>query len=202
MAHPAFPGAASRDDSQNQERDRGAPPLAFGTRFAAVIGMADLFRRILVPHDFSEAATQALATAAELARDRGGRLLVLHAVTAYPTAGLPAVEGAVWYPPPDLVAETRRELERLVARAVRGRGAPEVRVEVVVGNPVDRILEASRRADCIVMATTGRTGLAHLLIGSVAERVVRHAAVPVLTLRATRRGGRGSRARRPAARSR
>jgi nucleotide-binding universal stress UspA family protein len=70
---------------------------------------------------------------------------------------------------------------------------------VVLGHPVERILDAARRADTIVMATAGRSGLAHLVIGSVAERVVRHAPVPVLTIRpaARRRGGasRGRRAR-------
>jgi nucleotide-binding universal stress UspA family protein len=170
--------------------------------------MADLFRRILVPHDFSEPATRALAAAADLARARRGRLTVLHAITPYPAAGLPPVEAAPWFPPAELLADTKRQLERLVAKTVRGAGAPRVDVRVVIGNPVDRILDAARRADSIVMGTTGRTGLSHLLIGSVAERVVRHATVPVLTVRpgATRRrraapGGR-RRTRRAARRPR
>ena len=56
-------------------------------------------------------------------------------------------------------------------------------VRVDIGDASQRIVEAARRSDSIVMATSGRTGLAHFLIGSVAERVVRHATVPVLTLR-------------------
>ena len=52
-----------------------------------------------------------------------------------------------------------------------------------IGDASPRIIDAARRADSIVMATSGRTGLAHFLIGSVAEKVVRHAAVPVLTMR-------------------
>jgi nucleotide-binding universal stress UspA family protein len=57
----------------------------------------------------------------------------------------------------------------------------------MVGPPAGCILEAARKADAIVMGTLGRTGLPHLLIGSVAERVVRHAPVPVLTVRAPAR---------------
>jgi nucleotide-binding universal stress UspA family protein len=58
-----------------------------------------------------------------------------------------------------------------------------VTVRVDIGEASQRIIEAARRSDSIVMATSGRAGLAHFLIGSVAERVVRHATVPVLTLR-------------------
>jgi nucleotide-binding universal stress UspA family protein len=52
-----------------------------------------------------------------------------------------------------------------------------------MGNPLQCILAAARDVDSIVMATVGRTGLAHFLIGSVAEKVVRHSPVPVLTIR-------------------
>jgi nucleotide-binding universal stress UspA family protein len=83
----------------------------------------------------------------------------------------------------DLVAHERRRLAALVARTVTGRGAPRVDCQVVIGDPFQRIVDAARRADLIVMATAGRTGLSHLLIGSVAEKVVRHSSVPVLTLR-------------------
>ena len=62
-----------------------------------------------------------------------------------------------------------------------------VKTWVMVGPPAACILEAARKADTIVMGTLGRTGLPHLLLGSVAERVVRHAAVPVLTVRTRRR---------------
>jgi universal stress protein A len=72
-----------------------------------------------------------------------------------------------------------------------------VDVRVVVGDPASQIVEASRRAGAVIMATEGRTGLAHLLIGSVAEKVVRHSPRPVLTLPARRRvGGSRSTARR------
>lgn len=160
--------------------------------------MPKLFRRILVPHDFSPHATQALRTAAELAGGRGARLLVLHAIVPFhPVTGFPPAEPGTWIPPGDLIANERRRLEALVRRTLPRRGALRVDCRVVVGDPFQRIVHAARSVDSIVMATAGRTGLSHLLIGSVAEKVVRHAPVPVLTLRPRgRRAGAASRRRR------
>jgi universal stress protein A len=138
-----------------------------------------LFRHILVPHDFSEQATVALTTAGRLANEHGGRLTVLHVLVPF---YLPADVPFGMPAPGDLVPEQRQRLERLVTRAL-GKRRPPVTVRVEIGEAAQHIIEAARRADSIVMATSGRTGLAHLLIGSVAERVVRHATVPVLTLR-------------------
>jgi universal stress protein A len=142
-----------------------------------------LFRRILVPHDFSDHATRALEVAAELARDHGGRLLVLHVIVPLnPMTTLPE-EGVPWADGVTLVTIERRRLETLVRRALGGRETPPRACRVVVGDPFRAIIAAALGADSIVMATAGRTGLSHLLIGSVAEKVVRHAPVPVLTLR-------------------
>jgi nucleotide-binding universal stress UspA family protein len=134
-----------------------------------------LFRHVLVPHDFSPQATVALKTAAQLAKAHGGKLTVLHVLVPFYMAadvpfGMPAV------------GEQRQVLQRLVTK-VLGAGGPPVTVRVDIGDASQRIIDAARRADSIVMATSGRTGVAHFLIGSVAERVVRHATVPVLTLR-------------------
>lgn len=151
--------------------------------------MAELFRRILVPHDFSDAANHALRTAAKLAARHRGRVTVLHVVTPFqPVVGIPEVAG--WLDEREIVVGARRSLELLVRQVVRGRGAPPVRCEVILGDPHTRIVKAAAKADVIVMATEGRTGLAHLLIGSVAEKVVRHSPVPVLTLRPPTRRGR------------
>ena len=164
--------------------------------------MARLFRKILVPHDFSEPATAALRVAADLAAGWTGRITVLHVVVPYVAiAGVPPMNGAVWTPPPDL-ADDKRRLSALVARTLRGRRV-RVACEVILGDPYQRIVAAARRHDSIVMATEGRTGLSHLLIGSVAEKVVRHATVPVLIVRPTaaRRAGRAGSARRRRARA-
>ena len=160
--------------------------------------MANLFRRILVPHDFSVHATRALRVAADLAARHGGRLMVLHAITPFtPISGFPAVEEMAWIPPADLVAHERRQLNALVKRTAPARSGVRADVQVIVGDPFLQILEAARGVNLIVMATAGRTGLSHLLIGSVAEKVVRHSPVPVLTLRPT-----GTRTRKKAGRRR
>ena len=138
-----------------------------------------LFRHILVPHDFSEQATVALKTAGMLASEHGGRLTVLHVLVPF---YMPADVPFGMPPPGDLVPEQRGALERLVTKAL-GRRRPPVTVRVEIGEAAQRIIQAAQGADSIVMATSGRSGFAHLLIGSVAERVVRHATVPVLTLR-------------------
>jgi nucleotide-binding universal stress UspA family protein len=158
--------------------------------------MATLFKKILVPHDFSEHATAALGTAAELARQHGGRLIVLHALAPFdPITAIPPGEAAMIVPPAELIATARKQLKAAADKAV-GSGGPAPECRVVIGDPYQCIMEAAADADSIVMATAGRTGLAHLLIGSVTEKIVRHATVPVLTLRVTP-GSRARPARRP-----
>lgn len=153
-----------------------------------------LFRNVLVPYDFSSDADRALRAALELAREERGRVTVLHAIPLLsrvvgvpPGVFPPAVLSAA------LPAEQQRRLERRVARALRGRTAPRVTCKVVVAEPIAAILDAARRSTAIVMGTLGLTGLTHLVIGSVAEKVVRHASIPVLTIRA------GARAKVPRA---
>jgi len=157
-----------------------------------------LFRRILVPHDLSPSATRALALAAALAREHRGELTVLHVITPYqPVLGFP--EGVTWnLREEDIITAARRSLEQIVARALGGARTPRTRCRVVLGDPFQRIIGAARGADSIVIATAGRTGLSHLLIGSVAEKVVRHAPVPVLSVRPSG----GKRAARTPARAR
>ncbi len=171
--------------------------------------MTRLFRVILVPHDFSPDATRALKLAAELATAHKGRLLVLHTLaSSYPAMGITTPPDAVGWlpllvPPAELVAGTRRHLAGLVDLTVPKRRRLRIECRVAVGDPFQRIVEAARGATVIVMATLGRTGLAHLLIGSVAEKVVRHSPIPVLTIHppAARQRPRG-RARAPTVRRR
>jgi universal stress protein A len=146
--------------------------------------MERLFRKVLVPYDFSSHADRALGVALGLARKERGRVTVLHAI--------PLVSRMVGIPPgvfpPAMLSaalpdEQRRRLEARVARALSGRKGPPVACRVVVAEPLTAILDAAGRSTAIVMGTLGLTGLAHLLIGSVAEKVVRHAGIPVLTVR-------------------
>jgi nucleotide-binding universal stress UspA family protein len=153
------------------------------------------FRRILVPHDFSEPATGALRFAAGLV-PANGRLVVLHVVVPFvPIADIPPAGISAYIAPGELVSGAKRQLDRAVAKALAGARGLDVDVKVVVGDPYQAIMRAARGMDAIVMSTAGRTGLSHLLIGSVTEKVVRHSPIPVLTLRA---GAAKRTAKRPA----
>jgi nucleotide-binding universal stress UspA family protein len=141
-------------------------------------------RHLLVPVDFSAGSKQALDYAVGVARTCGAKLTLLHVVElpSYVTDGHTPLHLTMALRD-DMQASAQRELARLLPE---GSGAPvEIARRVVVGAPYQQILEAAaaERVDWIVMATHGRTGLSHLLIGSVAERVLRTAPCPVLTLR-------------------
>ena len=171
-----------------------------GREFGITVGMAHRFRRILVPHDLSDPATAAVRVAADLAEVHGGRITLLHVLTPfYSGPGYPTQEEIAWTPPAEIARERERRLAAL-ARDVLGPRARRVTCRAVVGEAAPAILDAARRADVIVMATLGRSGLARFLIGSVAEKVVRHAPIPVLTVRAQERrpGRRRGRARKAA----
>jgi len=144
-----------------------------------------IFRRILVPHDLSAPASDALGVAAELARARGGKLKVVRVLRPVESlAGISPPGHPVWTPSAE---DVRREqdLLRETVSAVLGPGPLgfDVDVEVLVGDPLTEIINLARSADSIVMATQGLSGLAHLLIGSFAEKIVRHSPIPVLTVR-------------------
>jgi universal stress protein A len=141
-------------------------------------------RHLLVPTDFSEGSKQAFTYALEVARTCGAKLTLLHVVElpSYlsdghtPAHTTTALRDA-------MQASAQQELARLLPE---GAGTPvEIARQVAVGVPYQTILEtaAAEQVDWIVMATHGRTGLSHLVMGSVAERVVRTAPCPVLTVR-------------------
>lgn len=140
-------------------------------------------RRILCPVDFSEPSEQALRYAIDLAQRFGASVKLLH-VYQIPTYALP--DGAL-LARPDFLAELTTELQKQMDALIRRYNDHGVSLEGEVreGIPfqeIDRVAE-DEHADMIVMATHGRTGLKHVLLGSVAERVVRTAKVPVLTVR-------------------
>jgi CBS domain-containing protein/nucleotide-binding universal stress UspA family protein len=139
------------------------------------------FGQILVPVDYSAPSDAALRVAGELARAFKGRLLVLHLmpIQVYALADYPIiVDGA-----PQTAAAADRLREHV--RAVLGDDAPPYEVEATWGSPYLDIPEYAidRNAGLIVMGTHGRTGLKHFMLGSVAERTVRLAPCPVLTVR-------------------
>lgn len=146
------------------------------------------WKTILVPHDFSSCANHAAALARDVARSHGARLVLLHVADLPlgldPDAAVQPADGGPPVPARDAVTRTAREHLDDLAERLRKEGLV-VTVALAVGSVVDEILATAQRerADLIVMGTHGRTGVAKLVIGSVAEKVVRHAAVPVLTLR-------------------
>jgi len=140
------------------------------------------FRRILVPFDFSAQSRRALEVAFELV-PASGEIIVLKAIPPVTSlAGIRPPGGPVWFPPKDLLAATQQKMEAIAEAAASGHPGSKVRCRVAVGEPLPEILAAARRANLIVMATTGRSALSHVMLGSIAERVVRQAPVPVLTI--------------------
>jgi universal stress protein A len=143
------------------------------------------FQRILAPVDFSPASNFALEYAKALTMKCGGVLEVLHVVedrmdeSLWPTeahAPSPQIEEA-------LVDSATQRLAACLSREERDKyGAT---LTLLFGPPALTIVEhaARGRADLIVMGTHGRTGVSHLLLGSVAEHVVRTATCPVLVVR-------------------
>jgi universal stress protein A len=143
-------------------------------------------RRILAPTDFSELSKQGLKSALELAQSFGAELLLLHVVDppAYPVEGIvPSHLGAPLMD--DLERQASTELAQMLPEAPASR--VNVSRRVGVGIPHRKIVEVAEEeeADLIVLTTHGRTGLSHLIMGSVAEKVVRTAPCPVLTIRPT-----------------
>jgi nucleotide-binding universal stress UspA family protein len=143
-------------------------------------------QRILAPTDFSELSNQGLTSALELAEAFDAKLLLLHVVEPppYPVEGIvPSQLG------PTLLDDLERQASSDLARTLYEAQGSKVGVarRVVVGIPYRKIVEVAEeeKSDLIVMTTHGRTGLSHLVVGSVTEKVVRTAPCPVLTIRPT-----------------
>lgn len=142
---------------------------------------------ILVPVDFDEASRRAVSTAVEFARLFGGRVVILHVIppTSFPEgARLLPVDAA---DPIDLGEYVSARAKRLLDEhfaSVLIRGA-EVRKEARTGHVVDTVLRAIAECDAklVVVGTHGRGGVSRLVLGSVAEGVLRRSPVPVLVLR-------------------
>jgi len=147
-----------------------------------------IWKTILVPHDFSSSANHATAIARDEAKAHGAKLQLLHVIDLpvqfQPnTVIVPEQTGAPISVKDYAVSQAETHLADLVARL--GKDGVTASSFIRIGNPIDEILRFTEESaiDLIVMGTHGRSGLAHLLVGSVAERVVRTSKVPVLTIR-------------------
>ena len=143
-----------------------------------------IFKKILCPLDFSKHSNRALDIACELARDNQATLTIMH---AYVIPSYPLPEGYVLASSEtvaEILSKTQQAMNEARAKAVAN-GVPNVEIVMSEGAPFSEIVRAAREhgSDLIVIATHGRTGLKHALLGSVTEKVVRKAPCAVLTIR-------------------
>ena len=139
-------------------------------------------KKILVPTDFSEQSVKAVRYGAELAATFGAELHLFHAVETVP---IMYGEGGAYLPPDtmaEVLAAATTQLDDL--KIDTADGLPVIR-KVVQGHPFVEVVRYAKdnATDLIVIGTHGRGAIAHLLLGSVAERVVRKAPCPVLVVR-------------------
>jgi nucleotide-binding universal stress UspA family protein len=144
--------------------------------------MARPFRKILCPVDFSDDSLTALTYATDFAKQNNGQLILLHVIDN-PLADQYGPRGQNFYAEVEHALEKSKQMLTDAAR-IHAAGVP---CETVAkrGNPYEEIIDVAtaQQADVIVMSTHGRSGPQRLLIGSVAEKVVRTAPCPVLTVR-------------------
>ncbi len=140
-----------------------------------------MYRRILVPTDFSEYADQAVSHAVGLARRLDAEVVFFHAFIRPMVPSLPAGDRAVRRYLDEAVRAVASQLEAL-AESVEGVACRAITRE---GRPAEEIVSvaASESCDLICMSTHGHGGLAHVFLGSVAERVIHRAPCPVLAVR-------------------
>jgi universal stress protein A len=133
---------------------------------------------ILVPTDFSSCGDAALKYATALAHSMGAKLLIVHVEEPPLAYG----GGEMYY---GIAEPDQKEIERMLAAVRPTRDDVPHESRIITGAPADAIVDLAAEvdADMIVMGTHGRTGLGRLLMGSVAELVVRRAGCPVLTVR-------------------
>lgn len=145
-------------------------------------------QKIVCAVDFSEASDEAIAYAVGLARELGAELHVVHAYQI-PMLALP--DGAV-LPSPEWTADASQKLQKGLAdlRETYGEGV-SIQTHLREGMPHTEVaaLCSEIGADLLVIGTHGRTGLSHLLLGSVAGRIVRTSDIPVITVPMPREEG-------------
>jgi len=146
------------------------------------------FQKILCPTDFSEASLSGLKMASEMAEKFGSQVIVLYVNKPIQTLPAPQIEAReIIFDVEAFEENVSKDAQRHLAAVVENHfpEGVEPRLEVRLGQPSEEILKMAEdeKVDAIFMATHGRTGLKHIVFGSVAERVVSRANCPVLTVR-------------------
>jgi len=140
-----------------------------------------MFERILIATDGSETSDKAAKVGVEIARISGGRVTVVYVADTGRLSHLP--DDMMLVSIRDLLLREGETAMTYVKELARKEGVPSERM-VVEGKPSDELLRVSKEndIDLMVMGSVGRSGLDRFLLGSVAEKVVQHAKVPVLTV--------------------
>lgn len=138
------------------------------------------FKTVLCPTDFSDTSYHALEYGLRFARLASGTLIVTHVIHV-PSGDLYAENRTLHFD--EAKARVEQRLAELVATRIEG--YPKCQTRIEIGDPAEHIIKMAKdcRADLIVTSTHGRSGLAHLVMGSVAEKIIRHAPCPVFVVR-------------------
>lgn len=143
-------------------------------------------KKILVPVDFSAGSNAAVEHALELAKSFGGTIDLLHTWLLPAHLDVLELQSEGRWKADDLVKATGEEISRMMTKFVDALSVPEgvtVNPWVEQGEPAAKIAEASAGYDLVVMSTHGRSGVSRMVLGSIATKVIRNAACPVLTVR-------------------
>jgi nucleotide-binding universal stress UspA family protein len=171
--------------SVTEEVVRQGPCPVLTVRTDADVEPSQAVRRVLVPVDFSEASDAAIQHAKEIAQTYGAEIDLLHVVEEpfYPPAYGPDV---MTFPTQDVVERVEKQLAEMAREDI---GYEHVMISATTGSPSNEILNYvdENEVDLVVLATHGRTGLDHILLGSVAERVLRQSPTPVFVVKPDRK---------------
>ncbi len=143
----------------------------------------NLIKKILVPTDFSMLSFAGVEYAHSLGEQYGAEIHLVNVIESFSGKQTPYVDEFSETVLRDKDNEALRRLEEVSRKFFSE--AKKVNHVILRGDPVEEIVRyaRSRNCDLIVMATHGRTGVAHIMVGSVAEKVVRHSPIPVLTVK-------------------
>jgi nucleotide-binding universal stress UspA family protein len=143
-------------------------------------------KHILAPSDFSHHSESAIKSAFELAEQFGATLHLVH-VLAEPVSAIAPEPMIVASQPPEYYQESEKACLEALQKVSDTHNSGKVTIQKAAlwGSPVESVLEYAARnpIDLIVISTHGRTGLSHVIMGSVAESIIRNAPCPVLTFR-------------------
>lgn len=145
-------------------------------------------QKIMVALGFFPHAEELFNYAADLALKLDAGLMVVHVINSRDVAAVTTISGMGYEVDEEhYIENVKKERKKILDGIIKGSSFPAARVRAIfkVGNPVDELLKVAveEKADMIVMGTKGRTDLAHILVGSVAEKVFRRSPVPVVSYR-------------------